>query len=71
MLLLSVYLPCDNHSCTIVDRQFNDTINSIASLLNTLDCNVYLCYGDWNVSSDRNNTHTSFLINLFLGITYT
>ena len=61
-LLLSVYLPCDNYSNT-VNKLYSDCIDYIESLLITMNCNAFICCGDYNSSFERLNAQTECLNN--------
>ena len=60
-VLFSIYMPTDNYSMFIVRAEFNNTINCIESLLNSMDCNARILCGDFNVSLVRDNAHTVYL----------
>ena len=61
-LLLSVYLPCDNY-CNIVSNEYLECIEHIESLYNTIDCNSFICCGDYNSCFERLNAQTECLNN--------
>ena len=41
-LLFSIYMPNDNYSMSIVRPEFNNTIDCIELLLNSIDCNAHI-----------------------------
>ena len=63
-LLLNVYFTCDNYSNTTVTQGFIDCVEYIENLYNLSDCSSYICCGDFNTSSDRNNAHSNYLSDL-------
>ena len=61
LLLLSVYMPCDNYSMSVVNDEFLDTMNEIEFLMNASSSSDYIFGGDFNTSFDRNNAQSNCL----------
>ena len=59
-LLLSVYMPCDNHS-NVVNQQYVEVIDCIENIFNSVDFNAFIVYGDYNTSFSRANAQTACL----------
>ena len=59
-LLLSVYLPCDNDTSS-ASAKFTECIDYNEALFNSVDCNAFICCGDFNTSFERSNGQTEFL----------
>ena len=58
--ILSIYMPCDNRS-TIVNVEYSDCIDYIEQITNQLDCNYFICAGDYNTCFSRSNAQTNCL----------
>ena len=41
--------------------EFTECIDYIESLFNSMDCNAFICCGDFNTSFERSNGHTKCL----------
>ena len=48
-LLLPVYLPCDTY-CNTVSEEYVKCIDYIESLFESVNCNSFICCGDFNTS---------------------
>ena len=59
-LLLSVYMPCDNHS-NVVNQQYVEVIDCIENIFNSLDFNAFIVCGDYNTVFNRANAQTGCL----------
>ena len=59
-LLLSVYLPCDTY-CNTVSEEYVKCIDYIETLLESVNCNSFICCGDFNTSFGRANAQTECL----------
>ena len=46
-----------------VRPEFSDTIDCIESLSNTINCNVQICCGEYNVWFDKRDAHLEYLKN--------
>ncbi len=55
LLLLCVYLPCDNYSCTTVNSKYERIINVIECTINATACEAVVICGDFNTRFDRDN----------------
>ena len=61
LLVLNVYLLCDNYSNTTVTQGFIDCVEYIENLYNLSDCSSYICCGNFNTSFERNNAQSNYL----------
>ena len=59
LMIINVYMPCDNYSTRTVCQDFCDVIAEIEELLNDYDGAVLLC-GDWNTDPTRSTAQTSY-----------
>ena len=50
--LLSVYMPCDNHS-NVVNQQYVEVIDCIENIFKSVDFNAFIICGDHNTSLSR------------------
>ena len=57
--ILSIYMPCDNRS-TIVNAEYSGCIDYIEQITNQLNCNYFICSGDYNTSFSRSNMCNNF-----------
>ena len=53
-------MPCDNRS-TIVNVEYSDCIDYVEQITNQLDCNYFICAGDYNTCFSRSNAQTNCL----------
>ena len=58
--ILSIYMPCDNRG-TIVNAVNFECIDYIEEIINQLDCNYFICAGDYNTCFSRSNAQTNCL----------
>ncbi|ELU14617.1 hypothetical protein CAPTEDRAFT_211053 [Capitella teleta] len=58
MMLLCVYMPCDNYSTSVVDPEFDDVLHCIDTIMYANPCHEYVVCGDFKVSFTRNNAHS-------------
>jgi len=61
LLVICVYLPCDNYSCTVVNAEYEHIINVIECTINSTICDAVIICGDFNTSFDRDNRQTRCL----------
>ena len=59
-LLLSVYMPCNNHS-NFVNQQYVEKIDCIKNIFNSFDFNAFIVCCDSNTSFSRANAQTACL----------
>ena len=57
IMILSVYMPCDNQ-CHSVNSVYALCIDYIEQLLNIPKCNYFIGAGDYNTSFSRTNAQT-------------
>ena len=62
ILILSIYMPCDNQSVTHTDEEYGSVINCIETLLESTDCNGVVLCGDWNTFFARDNAQSKCLV---------
>ncbi len=61
ILVICVYMPCDNYSNTHVNDEYFEVMNSIEHVINTHSYNSVIVCGDFNTSFERNNAHYMYL----------
>ncbi len=61
ILILCVYMPCDNMSNTHTSTQYADAIDDIEGALNKCECDAVIITGDLNTSFQRDNAQTRCL----------
>ena len=61
LVILSIYMPCDNYSRTIVNQTFSDCIDDIECILSDLQCTSFIGAGDYNTCFNRLNAQTTYL----------
>jgi len=59
MLVINVYLPCDNRSKTVADREFIECLNVIEKTILSNDHDICVLAGDCNIDFQRNNAHST------------
>ena len=64
MLIVNVYLPCDNRSKTVVNSEFARSLEVIDKTLLDNEYDLCVLAGDFNVDFVRNNAHSDALKNL-------
>jgi hypothetical protein len=57
VLLVNAYFPCDNHSKTSVDAEYQAALDSALCLWIESDADVVILGGDLNTDISRNNAH--------------
>ena len=63
VLIICLYLPCDNQRIINENEQFTDVLNDLELLLQCRAHDALILCGDFNTSFDRNNSHTRSLTN--------
>lgn len=63
MIIVNVYLPCDNMSINVCDETFIDTLHGIEQLLSSESYDYVCLCGDWNCDLDRRTAHCNYLRN--------
>ena len=63
LVILSIYMPCDNYSRTIVNPPFSDCIDDFECILNDLQCTSFIGAEDYNTCFNRFNAQTTCLAN--------
>lgn len=63
LLLVNVYLPCDNHLQMTVEPEYQDALDDILCMWLESDANTLIVGGDFNTDPRRHNAHTAALIN--------
>jgi len=61
ILVISVYMPCDNYSMTNVNTEFEEVISIIECTMHTHDCDAYILCGDFNTCFIRANAQSKCL----------
>ncbi|ELU16084.1 hypothetical protein CAPTEDRAFT_187432 [Capitella teleta] len=61
VLLVNAYFPCDNHSKTSVDAEYQAALDSALCLWIESDADVIILGGDLNTDISRNNAHSHAL----------
>ena len=60
LLIINVYMPCDNRSKSVVNEDYQ-TVIDIEHVLLSLDYHSAIIYGDFNTCLNRNNAHSLLL----------
>ena len=63
LIILSIYMPCDNYSTYDVDNTYSECIDFIETLYHCNDCNYFIATGNFNTCFSRDNAHTKCLNN--------
>ena len=63
VLIICLYLPCDNQRIINEHEEFTDVLNDLELLLQCQAHDALILCGDFNTSFDRNNSHTRSLTN--------
>ena len=61
LLMINVYMPCDNRSKSVVNEDYQTVIDDIEHVLLSLDYDSAIIYGDFNTCLNRNNAHSLLL----------
>jgi len=61
VLVLCVYLPCDNYSQTVTNIEYEHIMNVIECTINATTCDAVIVCGDFNTSFERDNCQTRCL----------
>ena len=61
ILILSVYMPCDNYSSNNITEEYADVIDTIEGLLHSSHCEAFIICGDYNTCFNRKNAQTQYL----------
>jgi exonuclease III len=62
LLLINVYMPCDNRSKTVVHEDYQKVIDDIEQVLLSSEYDCVMIFGDLNTCLNRNNAHTKLLL---------
>ena len=63
LIIICVYLPCENWSTTTEDREYLDCLDHINQLIEMYDVQAILIGGDFNTDLTRKTAHTRYLCN--------
>ena len=63
VLIINVYMPCDDNKLSGNVVEFKDTLNDICILCNSTDATHLVIMGDFNTDFGRNNVQTKTLSN--------
>ena len=63
LMIICVYLPCENWSTTTEDREYLDCLDHINQLIEMYDVQAILIGGDFNTDLTRKTAHTKYLCN--------
>jgi exonuclease III len=66
IIVICVYMPCDNFSRYSINSVYEDVINIIESIIEKSNCNCVIMCGDMNTSFSRRNAQTACLNNFVL-----
>jgi len=61
MIILNVYMPCDNRSSATIDPEYDKCINTIEQFIEGFDGEHVVIAGDFNTDMSRSNAHTRCL----------
>jgi exonuclease III len=61
LLLINLYMPCDNRSLNHVDPEYIDCINDVQTLMNDHSPQMIRVGGDLNTDPSRKNAHSRYL----------
>lgn len=67
MLLMSVYLPCDNYNVNFASEEYIQTIGEVSRLVHLHNAQYIICAGDFNTDFSRNNSHAQYLSSFLQG----
>ena len=59
ILFLTVYMPCDNQSITVINDEYVDLIQEVQTVCENINPSRVIIGGDWNTSINRNNAQTN------------
>ena len=68
MLLVNVYLPCDNYSQSVVEPDYQNCLDDALCLWLESDADLFIIGGDFNTDPRRNNAHCAALANFVSAI---
>jgi len=68
VLLVNVYLPCDNYSQSLVNPEYQDVLDDILCLWLECDAKSLIVGGDFNTDPRRHNVQSSALANFLTAV---
>ena len=61
LIILYIYMPCDNYSTYDVDNAYSECIDFIDTLYLSNDCDYFITTDNFNTCFSRDNAHTKCL----------
>ena len=59
LVIITVYMPCDNRRADTVNEEYNEVLNQLEVLSAQYDGARFVICGDWNTDPDRHNAQTN------------